>query len=76
VTEAILLVGGKGTRLRPLTARTPKPMVPAAGVPFLTHQLARARAAGVEHIVLATSYLAEVFEPYFGDGAALGLHIE
>jgi mannose-1-phosphate guanylyltransferase len=76
VTEAILLVGGKGTRLRPLTVNTPKPMVPAAGVPFLTHQLARARAAGVEHIVLATSYLAEVFEPYFGDGSALGLHIE
>ncbi|WP_055702420.1 nucleotidyltransferase family protein [Streptomyces silaceus] len=76
MTEAILLVGGKGTRLRPLTVHTPKPMVPAAGVPFLTHQLARAKAAGVEHIVLATSYLAEVFEPYFGDGSALGLHIE
>ncbi|MFD5761844.1 sugar phosphate nucleotidyltransferase [Streptomyces sp. NPDC127044] len=76
MTEAILLVGGKGTRLRPLTVNTPKPMVPAAGVPFLTHQLARARAAGVEHIVLATSYLAEVFEPYFGDGSGLGLHIE
>jgi mannose-1-phosphate guanylyltransferase len=75
-TEAILLVGGKGTRLRPLTVHTPKPMVPAAGVPFLTHQLARARAAGVEHVVLATSYLAEVFEPYFGDGSALGLHLE
>jgi mannose-1-phosphate guanylyltransferase len=75
-TEAILLVGGKGTRLRPLTVHTPKPMVPAAGVPFLTHQLARARAAGVEHVVMATSYLAEVFEPYFGDGSALGLHLE
>ncbi|MHC5261079.1 mannose-1-phosphate guanylyltransferase [Streptomyces sp. UC4497] len=76
MTEAILLVGGKGTRLRPLTVNTPKPMVPAAGVPFLTHQLARAKAAGVDHIVLATSYLAEVFEPYFGDGSRLGLHIE
>ncbi|MGH4029919.1 sugar phosphate nucleotidyltransferase [Actinomycetota bacterium Odt1-20B] len=76
MTEAILLVGGKGTRLRPLTVHTPKPMVPAAGVPFLTHQLARAKAAGVDHIVLATSYLAEVFEPYFGDGSALGLHLE
>ncbi|MEU6217440.1 NDP-sugar synthase [Streptomyces sp. NPDC047022] len=76
MTEAILLVGGRGTRLRPLTVHTPKPMVPAAGVPFLTHQLARARAAGVEHIVLATSYLAEVFEPYFGDGSALGLRLE
>lgn len=76
MTEAILLVGGKGTRLRPLTVNTPKPMVPAAGVPFLSHQLARARAAGVEHVVMATSYLAEVFEPYFGDGSELGLHLE
>lgn len=76
VTEAILLVGGRGTRLRPLTVHTPKPMVPAAGVPFLAHQLARLRAAGVEHVVLATSYLAEVFEPYFGDGSSAGLHIE
>lgn len=76
MTEAILLVGGRGTRLRPLTVNTPKPMVPAAGVPFLTHQLARAKAAGVEHIVLATSYLSEVFEPYFGDGSSLGLRLE
>ncbi|MFR9676667.1 sugar phosphate nucleotidyltransferase [Streptomyces sp. TR06-5] len=76
MTEAILLVGGKGTRLRPLTVNTPKPMVPAAGVPFLTHQLARARAAGVDHVVMATSYLAEVFEPHFGDGTDLGLHLE
>ncbi|WP_372407998.1 sugar phosphate nucleotidyltransferase [Streptomyces luteireticuli] len=75
MTEAVLLVGGKGTRLRPLTLHTPKPMVPAAGVPFLAHQLARARAAGVEHVVLATSYLAEVFEPYFGDGSAHGLRL-
>jgi mannose-1-phosphate guanylyltransferase len=76
VTEAILLVGGKGTRLRPVTVNTPKPMVRAAGVPFLQHQLARAAAAGVDHVVLATSYLAEVFEPYFGDGSSLGLHLE
>ncbi|GAA1891380.1 NDP-sugar synthase [Streptantibioticus ferralitis] len=73
--EAILLVGGKGSRLRPVTEYTPKPMVPTAGVPFLAHQLAKARAAGVTHVVLATSYLAEVFEPYFGDGADLDLRI-
>ncbi|MFI1973041.1 mannose-1-phosphate guanylyltransferase [Streptomyces cinnamoneus] len=75
MTEAVLLVGGKGTRLQPLTINTPKPMVPAAGVPFIAHQLARARAAGVDHVVLATSYLAEVFEPYFGDGSAHGLRL-
>jgi mannose-1-phosphate guanylyltransferase len=73
--EAILLVGGKGSRLRPVTEHTPKPMVPTAGVPFLAHQLSRARAAGVTHVALATSYLAEVFEPYFGDGSALGMRI-
>jgi len=62
--------------LRPLTLTVPKPMLPTAGVPFLTHQLARARAAGVDHVVLATSYRAETFEAYFGDGAALGLDLE
>jgi mannose-1-phosphate guanylyltransferase len=74
--EAIVLVGGLGTRLRPLTLDTPKPMLPVAGVPFLTHQLARLVAAGVDHVVLATSYRAEVFEAHFGDGAALGLRID
>jgi mannose-1-phosphate guanylyltransferase len=74
--EAIVLVGGQGARLRPLTISTPKPMLPAAGVPFLTHQLARARAAGVDHVVLATSYRAEVFAAYFGDGRSLGLRLD
>src|SRR4051794_39403737 len=74
--EAIVLVGGQGTRLRPLTLDTPKPMLPVAGVPFLTHQLSRLRAAGVEHVVLATSYRAEVFAAHFGDGAGLGLRID
>ncbi|MGQ0464876.1 MAG: sugar phosphate nucleotidyltransferase [Sporichthyaceae bacterium] len=74
--EAILLVGGQGTRLRPLTARTPKPMLPTAGVPLLTHQIVRLREAGVEHVVLATSYRAEVFTEHFGDGSALGVELE
>ncbi|MGP4087653.1 nucleotidyltransferase family protein, partial [Streptomyces sp. KR55] len=76
MTEAILLVGGQGTRLRPLTSHTPKPLLPVAGVPFLTHQLARAAAAGVTRIVFATSYLAELFEAEFGDGSRLGLELE
>ncbi|MCF1593469.1 nucleotidyltransferase family protein [Streptomyces muensis] len=76
MTEAILLVGGQGTRLRPLTSHIPKPLLPVAGVPFLTHQLARAAAAGVTRIVFATSYLAELFEDEFGDGSRLGLELE
>lgn len=74
--EAVVLVGGRGTRLRPLTLSAPKPMLPTAGVPFLTHLLSRIRAAGITHVVLSTSYQAEVFAEHFGDGAELGLDLE
>jgi mannose-1-phosphate guanylyltransferase len=74
--EAVVLVGGQGTRLQPLTLRTPKPMLPFAGVPFLTHQISRLRAVGVEHVVMATSYRAEVFHEHFGSGKDLGVRID
>ncbi|MDQ4119426.1 MAG: NDP-sugar synthase [Actinomycetota bacterium] len=73
--EAVVLVGGKGTRLRPLTLSAPKPMLPTAGVPFLAHLLSRIREAGIRRAVLGTSYLAETFEKHFGDGSALGLDL-
>ncbi|MFI6476908.1 sugar phosphate nucleotidyltransferase [Nonomuraea sp. NPDC050663] len=73
--EAVLLVGGLGTRLRPLTLDSPKHLLPTAGVPFLAHQLAQARSFGVRRIVFATSYKASMFEPVFGDGSALGLEL-
>jgi mannose-1-phosphate guanylyltransferase len=75
-TSAILLVGGMGTRLMPLTSKTPKPMLQVAGVPFTEHQIRKAAQAGISEIVLATSYKAELFEPYFGDGAKFGLKIK
>src|SRR5699024_959170 len=75
-TDAVILVGGKGTRLRPLTLSAPKPMLPTAGVPFLTHLLARIRDAGISRVVLSTSFKAEVFEEYFGDGSEIGLDLE
>jgi mannose-1-phosphate guanylyltransferase len=75
MTEAIVLVGGKGTRLRPLTVNTPKPILPVAGVPLLDHLLARAKAVGVTRVVFATSYRAEVFEAHYGDGADFGLDL-
>jgi len=74
--EAVLLVGGRGTRLRPLTVGTPKPMLPVAGVPFLHHQIAKLHDAGVDHVVLATSYQPQVFVEYFGDGSAFGLRLD
>ena len=74
--DAVVLVGGRGTRLRPLTLATPKPMLPTAGVPFLTHLLSRIAEAGIDHVVLGTSYRAATFEAEFGDGSALGLQME
>ena len=74
MTEAVLLVGGQGTRLRPLTINTPKPMLPVAGVPFTVHQITRARDAGVSRIVLATSYRADVFAAFI-DGVDLGIEV-
>lgn len=75
-TDAVILVGGKGTRLRPLTNSIPKPMLPTAGFPFLQHLLARIKDAGMTHVVLGTSFKAEVFEEFFGDGSEFGLEIE
>ncbi len=75
MTLGILLVGGMGTRLMPLTRDTPKPMLPIAGLPVTEHQLMAAKRAGITKIVLATSYLSDVFTPYFGDGSQWGLDV-
>ena len=71
----ILLVGGRGTRLKPLTNQTPKPMLPVAGMPVTERQLLAAKKAGITTVILATSYLSEVFTPYFGDGSKWGMKL-
>jgi mannose-1-phosphate guanylyltransferase len=76
MTVGILLVGGFGTRLSPLTNRTPKPMLPIANLPVTEHQLLVAKAAGITKVVLATAYLAETFTPYFGDGSKWGMELK
>jgi len=76
MTVGILLVGGFGTRLAPLTNKTPKPMLPIANLPVTEHQLLVAKAAGITKVVLATAYLAETFTPYFGDGAKWGMELK
>ncbi|MTD14117.1 NTP transferase domain-containing protein [Nakamurella sp. YIM 132087] len=73
--QAAILVGGQGTRLRPLTLSAAKPMLPTAGVPFLEHMLSRIKEAGITKVVLGTSYKAETFTEYFGDGSAMGMSI-
>ena len=63
---AVVLVGGEGTRLRPLTHTTPKSMLPIANRPFLEHQVAHLRAHGVDRIVLACGYRPDAIRAHFG----------
>ena len=73
--QAVILAGGLGTRLWPLTKTVPKPMVPVAGVPYLEHQLRLLEKQGIHSILILTGYLGEQIEEYFGDGHELGLAI-
>jgi mannose-1-phosphate guanylyltransferase len=76
---AVILVGGEGTRLRPLTERTPKPMLPLLDRPLLSYTFDHLRSAGVRRAVLACGYLPTAIESHFGsayDGLALDYRVE
>jgi mannose-1-phosphate guanylyltransferase len=73
--KAVILVGGLGTRLRPLTYNTPKSLVPVLNKPFLEYVLRRLKEHGVDEVILALSHLAPPIEACFGNGAKLGLKI-
>ena len=73
--QAVILVGGLGTRLKPLTEQIPKVMVPVNGKPFLLHLLELLKSQGINDIVLCTGYLGEQVRDIFGDGENLGVRI-
>lgn len=74
--EAIILAGGRGERLRPLTEDRPKCMIDILGSPILAYQIRWLKAYGVQKIVLACGYLHEIIQQYFGDGTKHGVEIE
>jgi len=74
--RAIILAGGKGTRLRPLTAVFPKPLVPLGDRPILEILLSRLSKFGFKKVTLCTGYLAEMIQVVCGDGSRFGLEIE
>jgi mannose-1-phosphate guanylyltransferase len=74
--QAIILVGGQGSRLRPLTTDTPKPMLPIGGIPVIQHQIYKLKDAGITKIILGTSFKAEIFKDAFGDGSSMGVSLE
>ena len=74
--KAIILAGGLGTRLRPLTNNKPKPMLPIGEKPILEHLIDWTKRGGIKSIVLCVSYLRESIEDYFGEGDKFGVNIE
>jgi mannose-1-phosphate guanylyltransferase len=73
--QALILAGGKGTRLRPLTVYTPKPVVPICNRPFLLYQLDTLRRAGIKDITLSLSYQPHKIEQQLGDGTQFGVKL-
>ena len=73
--KAVILVGGEGTRLRPLTCNITKAMVPIVNRPFLEHVICYLKKHGIEEIILAMGYMSGSIQEYFGDGSQLGVHL-
>jgi MurNAc alpha-1-phosphate uridylyltransferase len=73
--KALIFAAGKGERMRPLTERTPKPLLRVGGKPLIVWHLEKLAAMGVVEVVINTSWLAECFEPALGDGSRWGLRL-
>jgi len=74
--KAVILAGGRGTRLGSVTHKTPKPMIPIGGRPLLDHQLELLKSYGFTEVLLATGHLGEIIRNHFGDGRSRGMQIE
>ena len=73
--RAMILAAGLGTRMRPLTLDTPKPLLKIAGRPMIEHHILRLRGAGITELVINHAWLGEQIENYLGDGSQLGVSI-
>mgnify|MGYP000393548819 FL=1 len=73
---ALIMAGGKGTRIATVAADIPKPMIKICGKPILEHQIENLKVCGLTDIILVIGHLGEVIQEYFGDGAKWGVNIE
>jgi mannose-1-phosphate guanylyltransferase / phosphomannomutase len=73
--KAVVMAGGEGTRLRPLTANQPKPMLPLANRPIMEHIVSHVRRFGITDIVVTVQFLASQVRNYFGDGTDMGVNL-
>jgi mannose-1-phosphate guanylyltransferase / phosphomannomutase len=74
--RAVVMAGGEGTRLRPLTSNQPKPMVPVCNKPCMEHIIELLKRHGIEDIVVTLAFLPKAIRSYFGDGSALGVNVD
>jgi len=74
--SAVVMAGGYGARLRPLTNEIPKPMLPLDDKPVVEHTIDNLRRCGIQQVYMATHYKAEAFSDHFGDGRAFGVQID
>ncbi len=74
--KAVVMAGGEGTRLRPLTSNQPKPMVPIVGKPCMEHIVELLRGYGFEDVIVTVAFLPQAIRSYFGDGEGLGVNME
>src|SRR5438045_5794181 len=73
--QALILAGGEGTRLRPLTSTVPKPVVPLVDRPFITYMLEWLRGHGIEDVLLSVGFLAQGLRNVLGEGNGLGIRL-
>ncbi|MBC8101840.1 MAG: NDP-sugar synthase [Cytophagales bacterium] len=74
--KGIIIAGGAGTRLRPLTYTRPKPLIPVVNRPFLEYQVALLKRHGIDEIIFATNYMADKIQGHFGDGTRFGVSMK
>src|SRR5207244_10157278 len=74
--KAVVMAGGEGTRLRPLTSNQPKPMVPIVGKPCMEHIVELLKQHGFDEVIVTVAFMPQAIRSYFGDGEALGLEVE
>src|SRR3989338_5569499 len=75
IDTTIIVAGGLGTRLRPLTENTTKPLLPIRGKPIIEHVIRNLKKHGITNIIISIGYKAEQVQEYFGDGSSLGISI-
>ena len=73
---AVIMAGGKGTRIQSINNKIPKPMIQVCGKPILEHQIIKLKENGINNIIIVIGYLGNVIKKYFGDGSKWNISVK